>query len=189
MASMTTEAIISATNDLFREFGFNGTSIKQIVKASETTTGSVYHFYPGGKDELAIAVMSTMGQRYQQTVEVVMDQAADLPTGIYAVFEQAADLLERTDFLDPCPIGGVAREVANVKPALRAAISEVFLAGSQAVEARLRAAGLAAGVAQDIANTFVAAIEGGFILARTHRSREPLLGVGRTLRAVVAAEL
>ena len=38
--------------ELFRRQGFNATSLSQIVAASESTTGSVYHFFPGGKDEL-----------------------------------------------------------------------------------------------------------------------------------------
>lgn len=47
--SVTAEEIVSATNDLFREFGFHGTSMKQIAAQSKATTGSVYHFFQTAK--------------------------------------------------------------------------------------------------------------------------------------------
>ena len=49
----TRERIVTATNELFRRRGYNGTSLKDVTVASGATTGSLYHFFPGGKAELA----------------------------------------------------------------------------------------------------------------------------------------
>ena len=183
----TPELILSATIDLFREFGYNGTSLKQIVDASGTTTGSVYHFFPGGKDELAAEAILYSGPLYQQIMEEILDEAEDLATGIYRVFEQASITLHQSGYMDPCPIGGIAREVANVKPPLRRAASSVFGDWTEALADRIRACGLHEAAAQDLAVTIVSSIEGGFILARSHRSREPLLQLGRTFQQVFLA--
>lgn len=187
--STTAEAILNATIDLFRERGFNGTSMRDIVKASESTAGSVYHFFPGGKDELTVEVIEYAGPMYQSIIEALLDEAADIPGGIYSVYEQAAHTLADTNYLDPCPIGGIAREVASIKPELRLAIAVVFSAWVQAAQTRLAGANIDPELAQDIAVTMVASIEGGFTLARTHRSAEPLLSIGRALQLLVSSQL
>ncbi|MEM8501253.1 MAG: TetR/AcrR family transcriptional regulator [Pseudomonadota bacterium] len=187
--STTAEAILNATIDLFRELGFNGTSMRDIVKASKTTAGSVYHFFPSGKDELTVEVIKHAGPMYQSIIETLLDDAADLTEGVYSVYEQAAYTLADTNYLDPCPIGGIAREVASIKPELRFAIAVVFSAWVQATQERLANARIEPEVAEDIAVTMVASIEGGFTLARTHRSAEPLLSIGRSMQSLVGSQL
>lgn len=185
--SATAEAILNAAIDLFRELGFNGTSMRDIVKASGTTAGSVYHFFPKGKDELTAEAVKHAGPIYQSIIETLLDEAATLPEGVYTLFEQASVTLEETNYLDPCPIGGIAREVASIKPELRLAIAAVFSAWVQAAQQRLSDSGIEESVAEDIAVTMVASIEGGFTLARTHRSAKPLLSVGRALQSLISS--
>ena len=52
----TRDRILVATNELFRRQGYNGTSLSQISEAANATIGSIYHFFPGGKEALAVAV-------------------------------------------------------------------------------------------------------------------------------------
>ena len=189
MNTETTKSILSAAIDLYRAQGFNGTSIKQIVSASSATTGSVYHFFPRGKDQLTIEAIKLSGPSYQSLIEQILDEAEDLPSGIYAVCEQAAEHLAESNYLDLCPIGGVAREIANTKPEIRKAIAGIFSSWRKAIEARLVDAGIAESVAIDIATSFIAAIEGGFTIARTHRNPETLLSIGRVAKATVELEL
>ena len=185
----TANVILNATIDLLREVGYNGTSLKRIVETSGTTTGSVYHFFPAGKDQLTVEAIRYSGPLYQQIIEHILDEADNLPEGIYQVFEQAGQVLVDTNYLDPCPIGGIAREVASVKPELREAAAEVFASWSQALAMRLREAGVDAAQADDMSATAIAAIEGGFVLTRTHRDPEPLRKIGRTLQRLFASVL
>ncbi|MFA9564328.1 MAG: TetR/AcrR family transcriptional regulator, partial [Acidimicrobiales bacterium] len=72
----TRDRLLAATNELFRRQGFNGTSMSEITKASGAPTGSLYHFFPGGKDELATAVLTESGASYRALFELI---AADAP--------------------------------------------------------------------------------------------------------------
>lgn len=181
----TPERIIDTTNELFREFGYRGTGMKQVIVASGTTAGSVYHHFPGGKDELAGKVISQTGAAYQQLIEAVLAASPSLARGMNAIFKSAAKVLQDTHYVDPCPVGGVAREIASSHPELRAAAEQVLFGWIDAATEVVAREVSDTSEAKDLATLFVAAIEGGFLLSRTAQSPEPMLAIGRAMvRAV-----
>ncbi|CAN5670537.1 TetR/AcrR family transcriptional regulator [soil metagenome] len=185
----TRERIVAATTELFRRRGFNGTSLKEITTTAHAPTGSLYHFFPDGKTQLAEAVITESGAAYQQLYELIADAAADPVQAIGDFFDGAADVLEQTDFIDICPIGTVAREIASTDETLRIASDGVFAGWIEASASRLRAAGLSVTQADELSATLVAAVEGGFILARTRRDSDVLRGIGRQMQTLVSASL
>ena len=185
----TRTRILTATGELFRRHGFHGTSLKQVTQAAAATTGSLYHFFPGGKDELARAVLTTSGAAYQELFELIADGAATPADAISDFFDGAADTLEEHDFVDICPIGTVAREVASTDETLRAASQAVFGGWIDAAARRFAAAGLPAADANELATTVVAALDGAIVLARTARDAGVLRVTGRNMRALVDARM
>jgi len=174
---------------LFRRHGYHGTSLKQVTAAAAAPIGSLYHFFPGGKDELALAVITTSGEAYRQLFELIADAATGPADAMTDFFEGAADVLEETDYIDPCPIGTVAREVASTNDALRQATAGVFASWIDAAASRFEAEGLKREDAWQLATTIVAALEGGFVLARARRDSEPLRATGRSIRRLVEQSL
>lgn len=179
------ERFITATTELFRRQGYHATSMKQITAATGLPTGSLYHFFPGGKEQLAQAAVVTSGRVYCDLLELIWDGADSPADAVQAFFEGAAAVLEETDFIDPCPIGTIAREVASTNDALRISTTAVFDLWITTAAARLRAAGLGASVATDLATTFVGTVEGGFVLARASRDADRLRATGRHMRLLV----
>lgn len=188
MAS-TRDRLIAATNELFRRRGYNGTGLKDVTTAAGATTGSLYHFFPGGKSELAEAVITESGLAYQQLFEAIADDAAGPAEAISDFFDGAAQVLADTDYIDVCPIGTVAREVASTDDTLRLASDRVFAGWIDAATSRFTHAGLAEERARRLATTVVAALEGGFILARTRRDPAVLHEIGLQMRSLVQAQL
>jgi AcrR family transcriptional regulator len=183
----TRDRIVAATTELFRRRGYNGTSLKQITGAAAAPTGSLYHFFPGGKDDLARTVITTSGSAYRQLFELIADEAGDPGAAVSAFFDGAADTLADTDYIDACPIGTIAREVASTSDDLRQATADVFTEWVTALADRLVAAGMSRGGATDFATTVVAALEGGFVLARAQRDASLLRTTGRHMRTLVDA--
>lgn len=181
----TRERFITATNELFRRQGFHGTSLKQVTGAAGAPIGSLYHHFPGGKDELTGAVLASSGAVYQELFELIWDAADDPGAGVRDFFEGAALVLEETDFIDPCPIGSVAREVASTNDELRQAAHRVFENWIGSLTARLEQEGLGQSVAHDLATTLVGAVEGGFVIARTAKDATILRTSGRQMARVV----
>ena len=185
----TRDRILTATNELFRRHGFNGTSIKQITLAAQVPMGSLYHFFPEGKDQLAREAIETSGPAYEQLFEIIANEAASPADAITNFFEGAAEVLEATDFIDICPIGTVAREVASTNDSLRLSTAKVFAGWIAAVAARLEAAGVPGPEANGLATAIVASLEGGFMLARAARNTAPLLATGTAIRLLVDTTL
>jgi hypothetical protein len=98
-------------------------------------------------------------------------------------------VLEETGYLDACPIGTVALEVASTNDRLRQATADVFASWVASATERLRAAGVHPARAEALATTLVAAVEGGFMLSRAAQSPEPMRTAGRLLRELVEASL
>lgn len=181
----TRDRIIVATNELFRRHGYNGTSLSQISEAADATTGSIYHFFPGGKEALAVAVVETTGAVYRELFESIAAEAEDPAAAYVDFFAGAALVLEESDFIDPCPIGTIAREVANTSEPLREAARGAFDSWIAAAQDHLAGAGIPTDVAKELATVFVSTVEGMFVLSRTQRTTVPLAAAGRHLAALV----
>jgi AcrR family transcriptional regulator len=181
----TRERFLTATNELFRRGGYHATSLKAITAAADAPVGSLYHFFPGGKAALAEAVITESGASYAALFELLTHDAATPGEAFAGFFDGAAEVFEETDFIDICPIGTVAREVASTDDRLRAASDRVFASWIEAAAARLRLAGVDDAEANALAATVVATLEGSFMLARTSRDAEVVRVAGRHIRRLV----
>jgi AcrR family transcriptional regulator len=187
MGATTRDRIVEASAGLFLRQGYAGAGMKQIVDASDATAGSVYHFFPGGKEELAAEALRWSGQFYEDLVAGIFDAEPDLVAGVRTCFEGAAAVLVETGYADACPVATVALEVASSNEPLRAVSAEVFASWHRAMLVRLRAAGVTGRRATDLAHTLVAALEGGFLLSRVAKDPAPMRSIGRSMVALVEA--
>jgi AcrR family transcriptional regulator len=185
----TRERIVEASAELLARQGYNATGVKQIVTAAQAPFGSLYHFFPGGKEQLGAETVRTSGAIYGQLIEAVFDPAPDPVTGVRLFFAGAAAHLEETDYADACPIATVALEVSSVSEQMRLACAEVFEGWIVAGAQRMERAGIPPERSRELMTVMLAALEGAFVLARASRSTQALLLAGEAMAAVVAAEL
>lgn len=186
MAADTRERIVFGAATLMRRQGYTGTGIKQIATEANAPFGSLYHHFPGGKEELAAEVVRRGGYFFGVLVGSVFDAAPDLLTGVRNCFDGAAETLRATDYQDACPIATISLEVASTNERLRQASADVFEGWLDAAAERYAAAGIEPDVARDLAYSMVMSLEGAFLLARSLRTTEPLEIAGRA--AVTQAE-
>jgi AcrR family transcriptional regulator len=188
--STTRDRIIDASAELFRRQGYSATGVKQIVTAAQAPFGSVYHFFPGGKEQLGAEAIRRSGALYLQLIPAVFDHAPDVVTGTRDFFAGAAAHLVETDYADACPIATIALEVSSTSEPLREACAEVFESWIAAGAERYQAAGIAPAQARELTIAFLTALEGAFVLARALRSPQPLEVAGalseQAVRAAVA---
>jgi AcrR family transcriptional regulator len=183
----TKERIVGTTGDLFRRQGYTGTGLKQIVAEAGAPFGSIYHFFPGGKQQLAAEVIRTSGRAYQQLVEAILDQAPDAVTAVETGFAAAAETLVATDYADACPIATVALEVASTDETLRAATAEVFAEWVDSGTTRFERWGFAPADAHRLAIVLITSLEGAFVLCRAARNTEALTAAASAVTAAIRA--
>lgn len=176
--SDTRSRILAASSELFRRNGYPGTGLKQIATAAQAPFGSIYHFFPGGKQNLGEEVIRTSGPEYGALVYSFLADATDLHGAVTTMFAAAAALLEATDFADACPIATIALEVANTNETLRIATADVFDGWIERGSQLLVATGVEPARARQWTIGMICALEGAFVLARALRSTEPLIVAG-----------
>ena len=189
MAPTTRDRIVDAGADLFLRQGYVGTGMKQIVATSGAPFGSVYHHFPGGKEELGVAAVHRAGAGYAALVGATLEAHEDVVDAVAAAFAEAAVALRDSGWADACPIATVALEVAGTSEPLRRACAEVFETWVLGLAARFEAAGIAAGRARPLAQVVLMLLEGGFLFGRTARTTEALDAAGPAAVAAVRAAL
>ena len=148
MATGTRERIVDAAAELLRERGYAGTGLKAISTKAPAPLGSLYHFFPGGKEELAAAALDYAAVGYARQVDGVLNEAGDdVVAAVRLGFDRAAELLVETGYADACPIATVALEVASTNEWLREVTGSIFEGWLKGLETRFAAAGLDADAA------------------------------------------
>lgn len=181
----TRQRILYAAGELFRRQGYAGTGLKQILAEAGAPSGSMYHFFPGGKEELAAEVLQTGGRYFLALYEVIAADAPDLGATIREFFAGAGETLTATEYLDACPIATVAGEIASSHDRLRMACNGAFESWLGAIEADAIEAGVAPKQARELALSLLAILEGAFLLSRAARSSEPMQAAGAAALALV----
>lgn len=171
----TRDRILFAAAELFRRQGYAATGLKQVVAEAQAPFGSLYHHFPGGKEQLAAEVLDLGGTFFQTLVTAVYDTAASPEASVRAVFAGAAETLIATDYQDACPIAVVALEVASTNDALRTVTAAVFERWTVALTERLGD--------RDRALAIIAALEGAFVLCRASRTTTAMLAAGEMAAA------
>ena len=185
----TRERIVDASAELMRRQGYAATGVKQIVTQAQAPFGSLYHHFPGGKEELGTEAIRVSGALYELLIPAVFDPAPDLVSAVRAFFAGAAEHLRQTGYEDACPIATVALEVSSSSEAMRIACAEVFESWIAAGLPRFTAAGLSAPRARELVVAMISALEGAFMLARASRSTEALAVAGELMAAAVQRAL
>ena len=88
----TRAAVIPAIAEAFREHGYEGTSMAILQGATGLGRGSLYHFFPGGKEEMATTVLTDIRAWFHERVFAPLrsdDGTAEAARrGIRAMFEE-----------------------------------------------------------------------------------------------------
>ncbi len=178
--------LIETAATLFRQQGYAATGLNQILGQAGVKPGSLYHHFPAGKQQLAVAVIEATGTSIEQLLRRFL--AGDLPV---------ADVVDRwiglliaglaNDERDGCPIEPIATESVNASPPLREASARAFKGWCTAIEERLRADGCVAQDAEHVAIAVISLIEGALILSRTAGDTRPLDAAKVAARSLLAA--
>jgi AcrR family transcriptional regulator len=183
MAAATRDRIVQHSAELFRHQGFASTGVKQIVAEASAPFGSLYHFFPGGKEQLGEEVIRWSGAIYGQLIDAFFVPGADPVSATREFFSAAAQTLRATDYADACPIATVALEVSSTSEPMRKACAEVFDSWIDAATERLAESGLPRKRSRALAISMLTSLEGAFVLARALRSTEPVEVAGATAAA------
>ncbi|MGW1250561.1 TetR/AcrR family transcriptional regulator [Streptomyces sp. NPDC002535] len=183
----TRERIVRTTSRLMQRQGYEGTGIKQISVEAGATLGSVYHFFPGGKQELGTAAVRLGDEEFAELLAEALDAEPEPEKALVALTASLVEGLRDSDWLDGCPVTSTVVGTAQSAPGVQEAAAEAFARWRAVVARKLAASGFTDTDAEELAHTVIATLEGAELAAQVARSATPLELAGRHLARLVAS--
>lgn len=180
MTKQTKEKILETATRLFYFQGFHGTGLNQILKESGAPKGSLYHYFPDGKEQLAEEAIERSKLRIGCVIQHYMTQHLNVEDALSAHILAMAELFNQENGLEESshtlmPFGLLAAESAFTSERLRTACHNTYKYWESLYYTKLISNGYRDEAAVTISQTISAWIEGAVTLSLTKNSNEPLL--------------
>ena len=183
MAANIKQTMIERTAVLLAKKGLQGASFSEILQASGAPRGSLYHHFPGGKDELVLAALEYAGDQALNLLDRLSGKPArEVAEAFLSLWRS---VLARSDFAAGCAVAAVT--VAAESEALRTQSAEILSRWRERLVTLFVEGGIPKKKARAVAATLVAACEGAVILARAERAFEPFDLVAAEQLAMIEA--
>lgn len=179
MNKSTRDKLIDAMIDALQRKGLHGVGLSELLASAGAPKGSLYHHFPGGKSELAVAAIERVGQRAEKAFATLFERQPDPLDALATWLHAALDQLQGSAFESGCPLAAVALESGPADSEIRAALANAFSAIRQALQQQLQRHGYPQ--PEGLSALFVALYEGGLLQARAADSSEPLKQAATTL--------
>ena len=178
-------ALVDTAALLFRRQGYAATGVNQILEIADVKAGSLYHHFPAGKQELAAAVVDSVGAAIEQRLRELLDSGSAVSDIVDSWIDLMASGLAG-DQRDGCPIEPIATESVNASEKVRDASARAFGGWCLAVADRLRADGWPAAEADQTALAVIALVEGALILSRIAGDADALNAAKAAIRTLIS---
>jgi TetR/AcrR family transcriptional repressor of lmrAB and yxaGH operons len=163
--STSRDRLIAAMADALQRKGLHGVGVSELLSQAASPKGVLYHHFPGGKTELAVAAIDRMVTRLEGSLAALAEQPEPLQA-LADWLTQAERLLRDSGFERGCPLATVALESTADDGVLRDALAHGFARLRQALSGLLERLGIAPPRAQALATLVLAAYEGALLQAR-----------------------
>jgi TetR/AcrR family transcriptional regulator, lmrAB and yxaGH operons repressor len=168
------DAIVRAAADLFRRQGYAATGLNEIVAASGAPKGSLYHYFPQGKEQIGEEVVRAAGRLVAGTLAELARSERTPGALLRRYGRMVVGWMEASGFEDGGPITTVLLELAPGVDGVTAAGREAFASWAAVLGGELTARGVTPARARRLSTLAIAALEGALVLARVQQDGRPI---------------
>jgi TetR/AcrR family transcriptional repressor of lmrAB and yxaGH operons len=166
---------------LFRRQGYASTGLQQIVAESGAPKGSLYHYFPGGKEALGEAAIALAGGMIREMLSDLAARHREPKAFLRAYCKVMARWMEASGFHSGCPIATTLLETAPQSPTITAVGQHAIDEWIDVVAGVLSKGGVERHETRSRAQLIIAAMEGALILSRIRLSTRPILDVAKLI--------
>jgi AcrR family transcriptional regulator len=183
-AAESRQRLVAGAADLMRRRGLNATSVRELAKHAQAPLGSTYHYFPGGKYQLAAEAVQWADDLTARMLTKEL-RPGPLP-GLRTFLQMWRKILTDSDFGAGCPVlAASVEDLPEDGTAPRDAAAAAFGNWTSILTESLRDHGATDVDAHSIAILIIAAVEGSVAMCRAQRSAEPLDHVAAQLEMLV----
>ncbi|WP_313639631.1 TetR/AcrR family transcriptional regulator [Paenibacillus sp. FSL K6-0276] len=182
----TREAILDTASKLFFSQGYHATGLNQIIKDSDSPKGSLYYYFPHGKEELALTCINRTSETVIQKLKYHLESCNNAAEAMEDfILGMAMDAIE-SSFEGIVPFSfWLAAETSCISEELRTACKSVFMDLQDVIKKRLLEEGVEDKTAADKASVVVSLFEGALLQTLTFRDEQPLLAAAKIIPAIL----
>lgn len=153
--------------------GYAGITLMHVARACKAPRGSLYHYFPGGKDELMAAVLEAAKEYGLGTFIISSSRAPTLKGYIADMGKALAAALSASHHELGCPVAAISMSTEKSNP-LNRQCKVIYADWCLALQARLQAYGVPAGQAEGLSGNIINTFQGALLHARLAGSSEPV---------------
>lgn len=181
------QKVLDAAVDLLSRSGLSGAGLNDLIALSGTPRGSLYHFFPNGKEQWVTEALRLYASSFSAGCDAAIAKAPSVTQGIANIFHFAARMMKARDFQSGCPVGAVVLDLDSESEALRAVCLDIMGQWQRQLAGHLSA--LPATQALAVSKMVIACFEGAFMLARLERSTAPLTLAAEQVTSLLESHL
>ncbi len=160
---MSKEEIVVQLLNVFRQYGYDGTSLSQISQVIGLSKASLYHHFPGGKEEMATAALDYLDSWLEANILKLL-RNSDAPP-----FERLKAMLENVELVfdqgrKPCLWAVLTLEGGSDR--FHTQIKQTLSRWIEAIAVVLQEIGIDAEQAKYQSEDAIVRIQGSLVLAR-----------------------
>ena len=178
--------IIETTADLMQRNGYCATGLKDIIRESGTPRGSLYHYFPGGKEDITAAALQASGNQFGEALQRCIDLEGSVVKGLVRFIREYALSFEASGFEKGCPVATVALETASNSPVLQATLQDIFHNWCQILINHLVSTGWGEAEARNMAIFIMSSFNGALTMSRAAQRIEPMEIVASQIEQLLA---
>ena len=167
----TKDRLIRAAADLFRRRGYHGVGLSELLNAADAPKGSLYHHFPNGKSDLALAAATWASDEMLRLIAASFEPAESFEAGTRTLCHKAAKMFDNSGQWDGCPISATLFEGPD-NTGFREHAHHLY--EGWITEVTHHAARLGEPTPRDTADTLFILLQGGWQLARARQSSDEL---------------
>lgn len=154
--------VVPVLAELFREYGFEAASLALIGERTRLGKGSLYHFFPGGKEEMAHAVLDEIDGWFEREIFAPLREEPDPKLAIAGMLASVDTYFRSGQRV--CLVGALA--LAETRSRFAERIRAYFADWDAALRGALERAGRRPDDAAALSQEILAVIQGALVLAR-----------------------
>jgi AcrR family transcriptional regulator len=164
-------ALAEKAFELFRQQGYEGTSLNDLASATGLEKASLYYRFPGGKRDIALTAATHVGQWFESAIFAPLASSGPPVNRVKAVARKLGAFYG--DGSKPCMLDTLS--LRGGPPELAAALADAYNAWLEAFAAVARESGMSRRLAEDRARQALIQIEGSLVISRVTGNRKVFL--------------
>lgn len=191
--STSREKIVESARDLFHLNGYQHTSIDDILKSTGVTKSNFYYHFKS-KEELGLLILEIRIKQYE--IKFLSDTLGNTSIApekrLKNYYKKVTSFHKDLNCRRGCPFGNLALEMSDVNENFRLRLSEFFNHWQKIIEGCIKE-GIRKKEFRDdlsyksIAQLILSHLEGAIMIAKTHRSIQPLSMGSKTIIKLIKA--